>query len=330
MDVEQGPSVDDRLRASGPLPPAEVARIGLRVLDLLRPAHQAGQVHGAISPRTVLLPGDRLIQGAPDPLFMSPEQAQGLPLTPASDLWSLGATLYAAVEGRTPYADPAAIPTADPFPPVRAQALTPALHALLRRNPAERPTLDQLQAMLRPRGNRRLVAVLAAALAGLVVVAIVVVLVVRPFGGSGNATTYRGTLHSPMRLQPVQAEHPAPCATGESPSLDGKLCYSLGQGFTVTDVQTLHIQRQGPAGPVLQVTLRSADAARFAALSRQAYTAYQQDPNAPARQIAVLVKDQVVMAPEISEPITGGSFDIRTAPTDTTGLTRLWRQLTGH
>ncbi|MCP9970788.1 serine/threonine protein kinase [Actinomadura madurae] len=106
-------------RARGRLPPDRVASIGLDLLDALGAAHSAGVVHRDVKPGNVLLPdgravltdfgiatvaGDETLTQAGaivgSPAYLAPEQARYQKATPASDLWSLGGTLYAAVEGR--------------------------------------------------------------------------------------------------------------------------------------------------------------------------------------------------------------------------------------
>ncbi|MGE5764986.1 MAG: protein kinase domain-containing protein, partial [Mycobacterium leprae] len=88
------------------------------------------------------------------PAYMSPERARGAPLGPPADLFSLGTTLYAAVEGRSPFqrADPLttlhAIVTEDPPPAAHAGPLAPLLAALLRKDPAARPAPGEVRAAL--------------------------------------------------------------------------------------------------------------------------------------------------------------------------------------
>jgi serine/threonine protein kinase len=77
------------------------------------------------------------------PAFISPEQIKGHPATAASDLWSLGATLYAAVKGRRPFSGTThasiyvSIATQPHAPPVHAGPLAPLLEGLLRKEPAQ-------------------------------------------------------------------------------------------------------------------------------------------------------------------------------------------------
>lgn len=154
---------------SGPLPPAECARIGLAVLDALTAGHQRGLMHRDVKPANILLAPDRT--GAPyarvlltdygisvQPYggetrytqpsalvgtagYVAPERVMAGPPTPAADLFSLGCTLYHAVEGRRPfergsdYSEISAAVTDEPCPPVRAGALAPVVLALLVKDP---------------------------------------------------------------------------------------------------------------------------------------------------------------------------------------------------
>ncbi|MFC7107419.1 serine/threonine-protein kinase [Nonomuraea rubra] len=110
------------IRDEGPMPPAKVAGIGLQLLEALRAAHAAGVLHRDVKPDNVLLTDDgRAVltdfgiatteDEAPvtrtgiligTPAFMAPERAAGGRARPASDMWSLGVTLYMAVEGDSP------------------------------------------------------------------------------------------------------------------------------------------------------------------------------------------------------------------------------------
>ncbi|MEI5134932.1 serine/threonine-protein kinase [Streptomyces libani] len=191
MELVDGPSLDDALEQQGPLDPREIARIGAEVMDALDAAHQAGVLHRDVKPGNVLLdrwghrpdrsgagggrvvltdfgiasieaPGDGAtthltrsgeLVGSLD--YLPPERAQGQDPTPASDIWSLGMTLYAAVEGggapfrRTSvWSTLTAIVTEALPEPRRAGPLTPVLHALMAKNPADRPSAAQARSLL--------------------------------------------------------------------------------------------------------------------------------------------------------------------------------------
>lgn len=170
--VPHGVDLQAVVRRSGPLPPAQVARIGLAVLDALTAGHRIGILHRDVKPANILLAPDasgdpyarvlltdygialqpesrepRLtatagILGTPG--YLAPERARGEPPTPAADLFSLGATLYAAVEGRGPfdrhgdYATLTALLGEEPTPAVRAGELAPVLQGLLVKDPVLR------------------------------------------------------------------------------------------------------------------------------------------------------------------------------------------------
>jgi serine/threonine protein kinase len=174
MEYVPARSLQQVIRQDGPLPPARVAAIGLAVLAALRAAHHAGVLHRDVKPGNVLLATDGRIvltdfglATVPDeasvtraglvlgsPSFISPERARGEPGGAWSDLWSLGATLYAAVEGHAPYERSSAIATltalaVEPLPPPRrAGPLRPVLEALLQKDPARRPTAADTDRML--------------------------------------------------------------------------------------------------------------------------------------------------------------------------------------
>jgi hypothetical protein len=168
MEYVEGRSLQDAINGAGPLPPEDAARIGLQVLHALSAAHRAGVVHRDVKPGNVLLKGDRAIltdfgvaalDGDPTltrtggilgtPAYMAPEQARGLGASAESDLWSLGATLYAAVEGRPPFggsnvmATLAALVTEDPPAAGHSGPLRPVIEGLLRKDPARRLTAEQ-------------------------------------------------------------------------------------------------------------------------------------------------------------------------------------------
>ncbi|MFD1933990.1 protein kinase [Nonomuraea mangrovi] len=173
MELVRAWSLEQAVRQSGPLPVIQAAEIGIRVLDALRHAHAAGILHRDVKPGNVLLTADRvvltdfgiaaiegdvtitqtgLLMGSP--AYVPPERLSGQPITQAADLWSFGATLYAAVEGRPPYEGPDAIAvlgavlTQDPVRPQRAGAMLPVIEGLLRKNPAERMNAGQVADLL--------------------------------------------------------------------------------------------------------------------------------------------------------------------------------------
>ncbi|WP_457028862.1 protein kinase domain-containing protein [Kitasatospora sp. P5_F3] len=175
MELIDGRSLADVISQDGTLTPREAAEVGAQVLAALHRGHQLGVLHRDVKPANVLLehgtgrvvlldfgiatfegsteltrPGD--LVGSPD--YLAPERAQGERPGPASDLWGLGATLYAAVEGESPFRRSSPITTlaavvGDPLPePRRAGALGPVLAALMAKDPADRPGADQALRML--------------------------------------------------------------------------------------------------------------------------------------------------------------------------------------
>ncbi|MGW9440842.1 protein kinase domain-containing protein [Streptomyces sp. NPDC055607] len=174
MQYVDGPSLADAAKESGTVEPREAARIGLHVLGALRAAHAAGVLHRDVKPGNILLArdgrvlitdfgiaaieGDSTITrtgeivGSID--YLAPERVKGADPGPASDLWSLGATLYTAVEGTSPFRRSSpistmqAVVTEEPPHPEKAGALAPVIVALLRKDPERRPRADEAGRML--------------------------------------------------------------------------------------------------------------------------------------------------------------------------------------
>jgi eukaryotic-like serine/threonine-protein kinase len=174
MEALPGRTLDATLGDRGPLPVGQVTGIGLRLLDTLETIHRTGIVHRDVKPGNVQLCGDRRVVltdfgiAAPlgdtsarggaivgSPAYMAPELVHGGRVEPASDLFSLGATLYAAVEGRSPFGKgcPAATLTAvvtdPPAPSRRAGPLGPVIEGLLAKDPRRRLGYDQTRSALR-------------------------------------------------------------------------------------------------------------------------------------------------------------------------------------
>jgi serine/threonine protein kinase len=164
------------LAEDGVLRVDQVAQIGAQVADALAATHAAGIVHRDVKPANVLIgQGDRIdglvkitdfgishasgdvtltqtgqITGTP--AFLAPEVAQGRPMTEASDVFSLGATLYTCIEGQPPFGmeDNALgmlhrVAGGQITPPRRAGSLTGPLLRMLAAEPAERPSMPEIR-----------------------------------------------------------------------------------------------------------------------------------------------------------------------------------------
>jgi eukaryotic-like serine/threonine-protein kinase len=166
MELVEARSLEQVIDEEGPLPPRLVAEIGLDLLGALGAAHDLGILHRDVKPGNVLLTdtgrvvltdfgiakaaGDSnitktgMVIGSPG--YTAPERARGDHTGPESDLWSLGATLYFAVEGRPAYERSsvsetlAALMTEQADPATQAGPLRPVLEALLDKDYTKRPT----------------------------------------------------------------------------------------------------------------------------------------------------------------------------------------------
>jgi len=175
-------AVEDR----GPLPSEEVARIGAATLDALSAGHRLGIIHRDVKPSNVLLAPDP--SGAADrrvlltdygislspretrvtrsgmvvgtPGYLAPERLSGGEATEATDLFSIGATLYFAVEGASPFerdtldASLMAALTTEPAVPQRASdPLSRVIMGLLAKDPAERMGAERARELLAEAGG---------------------------------------------------------------------------------------------------------------------------------------------------------------------------------
>jgi len=165
MEFVPSRSLLEVIEGSGRLPPPRVAAVGLAVLAALDAAGRAGVLHLDVKPGNVLIADDGRIlltdfgpavtgaglaalAGAGiafgSPKYLAPERLGGGGATAQADLWSLGATLYHAVEGHPPYGwvttetTLRALARTEPDPPVHAGPLAPVLSGLLCRDPAAR------------------------------------------------------------------------------------------------------------------------------------------------------------------------------------------------
>ncbi len=174
MELVEARTLAEVVREDGPLSPQATAEVGLALLGALGTAHAQGIVHRDVKPSNVLVRDDGrvvltdfgiatttgdssithtgLLLGSP--AYIAPERARGEAPGPASDLWSLGATLFTAVEGTPPFdgGEPlltvTAVVTGEHAPYAAAGPLAPVLDGLLEKDPTRRLELGRTRAML--------------------------------------------------------------------------------------------------------------------------------------------------------------------------------------
>ncbi|GAB1821576.1 serine/threonine-protein kinase [Herbidospora sp. RD11066] len=222
MERLNGRSLAAEIAAHGSVQPGAVAEVGARMVDALAAAHAHGVQHRDVKPANVFLTadgrvvltdfgiarqadtthltGDGMLIGSPG--YIAPERLEGHPGGPASDLWSLGATLYTALEGVAPYRGNQVQVIQDtlttPVPlPRTTGPLGTLITWLMARDPADRPdaaTAGRLfQEIVKggnpqiapPKRQRRIPWVAVAA--GLVAVVAAAVVVVAPWETTGES-----------------------------------------------------------------------------------------------------------------------------------------------
>lgn len=167
----QGPTIHQHVAANGPLSSGRLQSLGLAVAHALAQVHRVGVVHRDIKPSNILLSpdgpriidfgiarDDRLLESAlttpgsvlGSPAYMSPEQVKSLRVNAASDVFSLGGTLYFAATGRHPFEGESdyevlvAVCTRDADLTAVPEPVRSVVADCLRKDPAERPTAAQL------------------------------------------------------------------------------------------------------------------------------------------------------------------------------------------
>ena len=254
MPYLAGGNLAERVRAHGPLPASEVRAIAARLLPALAAAHRLGIIHRDIKPANILFDGDgrahladfgvartREITGGltrtgvilGTPGFLSPEQARGDELTPATDLASLGATLHYAATGHSPYEGgeaPAVLLRTARARPRIDRTIEPRLRrmivAMLQSRPERRPTAASLaggaagtDAIPFLDRRRRPVLIGVAALVLVAAAGLAIALVqTSDDGGEAAATTTAPTEPACVAL-PYQ-----PCGEPPAPNTDGRVC----------------------------------------------------------------------------------------------------------
>jgi len=182
MEYVAGTTLAKAIATRGPMPPDTAAPLLAKIADALAAAHAADIVHRDVKPSNILIGDDGSVKltdfgiarGVADasltqtglvtgsPAYLSPEVASGASATTASDVWSLGATMFHALAGRPPYdvgdnvlGGMYKIVNEEP-PRLRdAGWLAPLLEMTMTRDPAQRPTMADVRDYLHARPGVR-------------------------------------------------------------------------------------------------------------------------------------------------------------------------------
>lgn len=223
----------------GKLPPDQVARIGVQIASALQAVHAAGIIHRDLKPANILVTADGTAKLADfgisrrlwaeatltdsstigTPAHLAPEVANGNEPTAASDVFSLGAVLYTALEGHSPFGDdpnPLAVlrraARGELEPLRRGGELTPLIARMLAVEPGDRPSVAEVVTELggtaaAPVRRRRKRWVIPAAAAGVAAVAVLGVLIGRAVSGPSEpsaapTTAVAGPVGDPLTVDP--------------------------------------------------------------------------------------------------------------------------------
>ncbi|RCG26795.1 serine/threonine protein kinase [Sphaerisporangium album] len=286
LELCPGGSLSDRLREQGPLSPAEVRDIGVRIADALAAAHTAGVLHRDVKPANILVNGYGMValsdfglaatahtegemsvtRESLTPAFGPPEAFELAEPSPAGDVYSLSATLYALLSGRPPrFPESGVVNVAmimalhrRPVPeiPGVAPELTAVLRAGMAADPRERiPSAADLRDAL--------AAIPAAVLPG------------RP-GHSGRS----GSGGPSVAYQVAQPSHPGPAAQPGHPGHSGPLSHPAPHGHSAP---LPHASAPGHSGPYERPPQYSRPAARSAPSAPPAHSRHSA-PTGPSRR----------------------------------------------
>ena len=262
MELLDARSLADMVIEDGPVAQRVVAKIGIALLGALEVAHAIGVLHRDVKPANVLICSDGrcvltdfgvarmptdvqlttpgMVLGSPH--FISPERAMGQEFGPPSDLFSLGVTLYTAVEGRPPFdrGDPIetmhAVVEDPPAPPQRSGPLTRVLMGLLEKDPARRLDVHTARAMLRE-------------------------LLAGPLSSNAAAVNSMTDPYSVMQV-PQPAPISAPTAKQPEPSgqIGGRAMLAPGESLTDRLAALRRGERPGQATPVSAAAMEDTNA----------------------------------------------------------------------